>query len=119
MTGKREIAWRRGDHWTTCDRCGFTFRKSECTYEPKTGFWVCKEDCLDQPHPQQYRTPIKPDNQQVTPVRPNVFSRTPGAPAEDIPELDRSDLDQIGGGAIDDTGVGFLDTNDVDPTTFD
>ena len=116
--GKREIAWKRGDHWTVCDRCGFTRRKSECGSEPKTGFWVCKDTCMDMPHPQQYRTPIKPDDQRVTPVKPNVFTRNPSVPAADYPELDRSELNEIGGGAIDDSGVGFLGTNEVDPTTF-
>lgn len=41
-----------GQHKVICERCGFTRLSNECAREPKTGFFVCKDTCLDQWHPQ-------------------------------------------------------------------
>jgi len=116
-----------------CDRSGLTYRRSEMVQEPKTGLWVHKSE-VDPPHPQQYRTPIHPDRQSVYPVRPRAFARAAGGfeanptlvalgyvPSHQaLPDGTTSTLPEIQGGAIDDaaTNFSFIDTNDVDPTTF-
>ena len=42
----------KGQHKVVCERCGFTRLSNDCAREPKTGFFVCKDTCLDQWHPQ-------------------------------------------------------------------
>ena len=132
--GERPIKWKAGDHWVVCERTGFTYRKSDTMREPKTGFIVGK-DVVDMPHPQQYRTPVKPDKQAVYPVRLEGFLRTPaGFETNDVltsqgysydhqqlPDETVSALPEIGGGSVDDTAtgakfvaVGAVDPNDVD-----
>lgn len=116
--GKREAYYKPGDHLLICDRSGLTMRKSDAVREPKTGLVVHKDE-VDLPHPQQYRTPVSPDKQSVYPVRPRAFRRTAGSGGE-LPDGSSSPLPEIQGGAIDDavSNHSFLDTNDVDPTTF-
>lgn len=113
---EREIKYQKGDHHVVSDRSGFTFRKSEMVREPKTGFWVHRSE-MDPPHPQLYRTPVKPDRQSVYPVRMNHFGRSPGTGGE-LPDGTTSTLPEINGGSIDDTAGNFINTNDVDPATF-
>lgn len=111
----RELKYIAGDHWVVCDRSGLTYRRSEMVREPKTGFWVHRSE-MDPPHPQQYRTPVRPDRQSVFPVRMNLLGRELGDGGE-LPSGDLSDLPQMSGGAID-SNINFLGTNEVDPTSF-
>lgn len=113
---EREIRYRKGDHWVVSDRSGFTFRSSDMVREEKTGLWAHRNE-VDPPHPQQYRTPIKPDRQSVYPVRLNNFGRSPGAGGE-LPDGTISLLPEIHGGSIDDAAGNFIGTNDVDPLGY-
>lgn len=130
---KREIKWHPDDHLVVCDRSGFTYRMSECVVEPKTGLIVHRAE-VDMPHPQQYRTPVKPDRQAVRPVRERNLTRKPSVGSVpdsianytnyvlangELPDGTISNLptitDEIDGST---TNYEFLSTNQVDPNSL-
>jgi len=49
-----------GDHWTTCQRCGFDRRSSDMAKE-WTGLVVCRDTCWESRHPQDFVRAIKED----------------------------------------------------------
>ena len=62
------MAYKRGDYYAVCDRCGFRYYGSELKKE-WNGLWTCPS-CWEPKHPQF--SPPKPLNekQKVTPHRP-------------------------------------------------
>lgn len=55
----RSPGYRPGDHWITCQRCGFTLYSSRGEME-WTNLIVCPK-CLDPRHPQDFVRGVKED----------------------------------------------------------
>jgi hypothetical protein len=73
------MAYRPGDHFVICDRCGFRRYASDCrmTWD---NFFVCADTCWEPKH--EMFSPPKPLNekQKVSPHRPeseDAFITTP------------------------------------------
>lgn len=64
------MTWRKGDHRVICDRCGFKRWSSETAME-WTGMRVCKIECYETRHPQDF-VRAKADNQSVPNPRPEA-----------------------------------------------
>ena len=56
-----------GDHWVTCDRCGFTYRNSVMRQE-WTGLVVCPQD-FEMRHPQDFVRSVQEDTSAKGHVR--------------------------------------------------
>ena len=72
-----------GDHYVICDRCGFKYRRSQCTLDHE-GLMVCISKCFEPQHPQEY-IKIVPERIVVDDPRPrkeDVFLE-PGDVTED------------------------------------
>lgn len=65
--GKRDY-YKDGDYNVQCDRCGAKFKASECAMEWDNLF-VCKANCWEPRHPQDFLKGI-PDDQRVPVARP-------------------------------------------------
>lgn len=63
-------AYRPGDFWRICDRCGFKKRASE-TKKEWTGLIVCSDECWEPRHPQDFVRGRR-DRQTVTNPRPEA-----------------------------------------------
>jgi len=55
-----------GQHKVICQRCGFTRLSGDCSREPKTGLFVCRDTCLDQRHPLDTPPQALGERQSVT-----------------------------------------------------
>lgn len=55
----RDPGYKSGDHWNTCQRCGFDMYESDSKKE-WTGLIVCKE-CWEPRHPQDFVRSVKED----------------------------------------------------------
>lgn len=53
MSHTRNPGFVIGDHWNTCQRCGFDMRASGSKLDPWKNLIVCK-DCWEPLHPQLY-----------------------------------------------------------------
>ena len=51
-------AYRPGDAWAFCDRCGFRRWHSQLRRE-WTGLMVCGDTCFEERHPQEFRKAIR------------------------------------------------------------
>jgi len=60
-----------GDHWATCQRCGFDRRHSDMAKE-WTGLIVCRDTCWESRHPQDFLRAIKEDTSAKGLVSPDV-----------------------------------------------
>jgi hypothetical protein len=60
--------YKKGDFNRICDRCGVKVKASE-TRKEWTGWIVCKKDCWEPRHPQEF-VRGKRDNQRVQNPRP-------------------------------------------------
>jgi hypothetical protein len=75
MSKTRSPGFRPGDHWVTCDRCGFAYRHSE-TVKEWNGLVVCKSKCWEPRHPQDFVRGVRDSQAPGGNVRPdptNVF----------------------------------------------
>jgi hypothetical protein len=62
------MAYKKGDNWVICDRCGFKVYRSACGTE-WTGLLVCKK-CFEPRHPQLLIPIQRFDKQWVEEARP-------------------------------------------------
>lgn len=63
-------AWKSGDPWQVCDRCGEQHRRSWMAKE-WTGLIVCRSTCLD-PRPYEMTPPnVWPEGVAIPDARPN------------------------------------------------
>lgn len=68
-------AYRAGDFWRICDRCGFRYRASQ-TFKTWDGLYVCRED-WEVRHPQDFVRGRK-DLQNVPNARPEPLNMVIG-----------------------------------------
>ena len=72
------MAYKPGDYFMICDRCGFKKYASEMKKE-WNGSMTCP-DCFEEKHPQYFSPTGKHERQTVSPHRPegeDVFITTP------------------------------------------
>lgn len=62
------MAYKKGDNWVICDRCGFKVYRSECKTE-WNGLLTCRK-CFEPRHPQELIPPSRFDKQWVDEPRP-------------------------------------------------
>ena len=69
------MAYKPGDYYVICDRCGFKRYRSECrmTYD---NFLVCADTCWHPRHPQEYMVKPLADRQRVPLARPEFTADT-------------------------------------------